>query len=134
MRGYGPKRLKQPQQRKEPRKKIPFQRVSAEILVESTKAVLEGRVFLNDLSPNGVGCFVNTSIDKGEKISLVIEQPKHLYLKGEVMWCTPYTTETKILRQEQFQYRIGIKFHFDSPEEAQAVHAYCQELYAPDKS
>lgn len=131
IRGYGPRKPKQ--QRKEKRKDLPFARVSAEIQLDSTKEVAESRVFLNDLSPTGVGCFVIEPIDKGEKVSLVIEQPKHLFVKGEIMWCTPYTLDTKIISSEQFRYRVGIRFEFESTEEAAAVKAFCEELYAQKK-
>ena len=128
--GYGPKK-KQPT-RKASRTKIPFQRVSAEIRIDSTQEVIEGRVFLNDLSPEGVGCFINVALDKGEQVSLVIEQPKHIYIKGEIIWCSPYARDTKILTQSQFNFRAGIQFKFDDEEEKAAVRKYCEELYADE--
>ncbi|MBI3544153.1 MAG: PilZ domain-containing protein [Deltaproteobacteria bacterium] len=128
MRGFGPRKPKQ--QRQKERKPIPFLRVSAEIMVESTKTIAESRVFLNDMSPTGVGCFTNVAIDKGETVSLVIEQPKHLFVKGEIMWCSPYTLSTKILTQAEFKYRVGIKFCFDSDEEKAALKKFCEDLYS----
>ena len=128
MRGFGPRKPKT--QRAKERKAIPFHRVSAEILIDSTKEVADSRVFLNDLSPTGVGCFVNVAIEKGEAVSIVIEQPKHLYVKGQVMWCAPYTMSTKVLSAEQFKYRVGIKFSFDSEDEKSALKKYCEELYS----
>lgn len=131
MRGFGSKKPKQ--QRQKARKNIPFLRVSAEIMIESSKAVADSRVFLNDLSPTGVGVFTNLAIEKGEAVSLVIEQPRHLFVKGQIMWCAPYTLNTKVLTsQEQFRYRIGIKFVFNDDEERNALKKYCDDLYSEE--
>lgn len=127
MRGFGPRKPKQ--SRSKGRKHIPFARVSAEIMITATKQIVDSRVFLNDLSPTGVGCFTNTHVDKGENISLVIEQPRHLFVKGQVLWCTPYTMSTKILSQETFKYRVGIKFIFADEEEKAALRKFCDDLY-----
>ncbi len=118
---------KKPKPRKE-RKKILFQRVTAEIQIQSSKEVIASRVLLSDLNPKGVGLFVHNPIEKGEKIALVIEQPKHLYVRGEVIWCAPYSLDTKVLMQESFPFRIGIKFIYDSPAEKQTMETYCAEL------
>lgn len=129
MRGFGPKKASK-QQRRDKRKEIPFFRVKASIQISSTKTVAEARVMLNDLSAAGVGCFVNTAIEKGEKVALVIENPKHIYLSGEVVWCSPYTLSTKILSTEQFKYRVGIKFHFDTAEEQDAIKKFIDDVVA----
>lgn len=116
--------------RKKPRTKVPLQRVTAEIQIQSTRDIIQGRVFLTDLSPTGVGLFASASLEKGELVSLVIEQPRHLFVKGEVAWCIPYTLETKIITSETFSYRIGIKFVFETEEEADTLKKYCEEIYA----
>lgn len=127
MRGFGPKKSNK-QQRGAKRKEIPFFRLKANIQITSTKTVAEARVMLNDLSPAGVGCFVNTAIDKGEKVALVIENPKRIYLQGEVIWCSPYTLSTKILSTEQYKYRVGIKFNFETAEEQDIVKKFIEDV------
>ena len=83
--------------REDVRTYIPFQRVKAEIQNEVTKAIVEGRVFLNDLSASGVGLFTPTPLVTGDKVSIVIEEPKHIFIKGKVIWCAQYTMSTKII-------------------------------------
>ena len=118
------------QRRREKRAEIPFERVTATIRLDSSRQVVEGRVFLNDLSPKGVGCFVPVSFEKGDSVSVVIDEPKHLFVKGQILWCKPYNLESKVLSNEHFPFRIGIKFQFDSDKEAEAIQTYCSELYA----
>lgn len=130
--GFGNKKGTK-QKRHDSRKNLPFSRVSAEIQIESTKQVLDSRVFLTDLTPSGVGCFVDKALDKGTVVAIVIEQPKHLFVKGEVIWCSPYTLETKIIATEQFRYRVGIKFLFDDAEDQEALKQYCEDLYTKGK-
>jgi hypothetical protein len=129
IRGYGSR--KPNQKKKTAKKAVPLQRVSAEIMIEETKEVFDGRVFLSDLNTAGVACFVNSELPKGAVISVVIEQPKHLYLRGEVAWCTPYTLDTKVLSIDRFDYRIGIKFIFETPQEAEEIKNYINEIYDP---
>jgi len=128
IRGFGPKKPKQ--QRKEKRKDVPFMRLSAKVKSESSSQVSESRVFLQDLSPGGVGIFTNLQFPKGDRVSIVIEQPKTLYVRGEVMWCNPYTFDTKVLSADQYKYRAGIRFVYDSPEEEAAVKSFCEDLYS----
>ena len=129
IRGYGSR--KPNQKKKTPKKVVPLQRVSAEIMIEETKEVFDGRVFLSDLNAAGVACFVHSDIPKGAVVSIVIEQPKHLYVRGEVTWCTPYTLDTKVLSIDRFEYRVGIKFVFETPQEAEEIKNYINEIYDP---
>jgi hypothetical protein len=129
LRGFGPRKGGK-QKRKSSRKDLPFLRVPAKLMVDKTKEVVECRVFLSDLSADGVGCFSNLSLDKGEVIALVIEQPKNLFVKGEIAWCQPYSLDTKVISTENFKFRMGIKFLFDEPEEKRAIQNYINELYA----
>ena len=127
-RGFGgPKRP--PPTRKVERTKVPFKRVSAKIQADDTQEVAECRIFLNDLKKKGVGCFANVSFDKGLKISMVIEHPRALYLRGEIIWCSPYSSGANIISAEQFKYRVGIKFNFSAPDEEEAIKKFLEELY-----
>lgn len=129
MRKYRQKRVTKT--RRDPSKKIaiPFHRVSAEIQITSTRQTSEARVFLTDLAPEGVGIFLPIPLSKGDMVNLVINQPKHLFVKGKVTSCAPYTLNNKVISTENFSYRIGIQFVFDSPEEKANVKKYCDELY-----
>lgn len=127
IRGFGPKKK---QQRKNERKPIPFMRVSAEIQIDSSKAITESRVFLNDMNPTGVGCFVNAPIDKGERVSIFFRQPQQIFIKGEVAWCSPYNLDSKVLSNEQFKYRVGVKFIFATDDERIAVRAFCEKFFS----
>lgn len=133
IRGPGPKKPNR-QQRYVKRKPIPFLRVRATIKVESTSETLESRVFLNDLSPTGIGCFVNTPIDIGQKVAVVLEKPKQIYLNGEIIWCAPYAHDSKVLSAERYNYRVGIKLIFDSPEQAEIVKQYIDDIYATSRT
>lgn len=115
--------------RRAPRIQISMQRVHAEIQVEATKQVVDARVFLNDLSTTGVGLFAHDNLVPGENISVVIEQPRHLYVKGVVVWCSPYTMTTKIITAETFNYRAGIRFIFDTEEERKTIADYVESLH-----
>jgi hypothetical protein len=126
LKGYNTRKPRQ--KRKEKRRFIPFNRISAEVRIEATKEVFDCRVFLNDLGPTGVGCFVTDRFEKGEAVSITFEKPQRIYLRGVVAWCSPYTLSPKVITKEQFSWRIGIKFLFETPEEAAAVKKFCEDI------
>jgi hypothetical protein len=105
-----------------------FLRVSAQVRIESTDNVIQGRALLHDLTPGGISLFIDTPLVRGEKISIVIEQPKHVYVKGEITWCGICPLDSKILHVENFKYRIGVKFHFETEQEAQAIGDFCASM------
>jgi Tfp pilus assembly protein PilZ len=114
--------------RRAPRVHIPMQKVQAEIQVDSSKEVVPAKVLLNDLSLTGVGLFTEAPLPISDYVSLVIEYPRHLYVKGKVIWCTPYTFDTKIITQEHYPYRAGIKFIFDNEQEQKNVQEYIESI------
>ena len=86
------------------------------------------RVVLNDLSPKGAGIFAPSIIPVGQEISITIEEPKHLSLKGKVTWYQEHDANSHILTQVPFSYRIGIEFIFDTEADKQAAETYCKDI------
>ena len=127
IRGFGPRK---PGSKRKEKKAVPLARVRAEIQLESTKDIIEGRVFLSDLHASGVGLFVEKKLDRGETLSIVIEQPKHLFLKASVTSCSLYSLDKKVISAENFNYRVQVKFIFESDEEKDEVRKYCAELFS----
>ena len=108
-----------------------FQRVQVVLKLGEGRRLVHGRIFLNDLTPDGVGLFIEEPLVRGQSVSHVIEQPEHLYLKGQVAWCGLYTLTARVISVESFRYRVGIRLIFDSAEERAAVRAYCETLLTP---
>ncbi|MEW6057021.1 MAG: PilZ domain-containing protein [Bdellovibrionota bacterium] len=105
-----------------------FTRVSAQAQIVSSGEVVSGRVFLYELSSHGVGIFLERPVSKNEQIYLVIEYPRHLFLKGHVAFCGLYSSNLRVLAEECFQYRAYLRFDFDSEQERRMIEQYCREL------
>jgi hypothetical protein len=58
----------------------------------------------------------------------VIDQPRHLYIKGKVRWSTLMLPSSRIITEDPMVYRVGIEFTFESAEERDAIKKYCDEL------
>jgi hypothetical protein len=115
--------------RKKNRIKIPMKRVPGEMRVAHTNQTLRCRVFLHDISPKGVGIFVESKVEVGAKVDLIIEAPKHLFLKAEVTWCGESNLTPNVISQGgQFPYRVGLTFVFQSPEEEAELKKYCEQI------
>lgn len=129
------KRIQRGERRNASRSIIPharFTRLAAEVQVRRTPdglpLVVQGRVFLHDLSPSGIGLFVEARFSRNEKIEVAISGEHPLYLRGTVMWCNPSHTSSRVIREHQFAFRIGAKLYFDDPAERKLVESYCREL------
>ena len=110
--------------RRQPKAMTRLYRVPAAIKREKNDEIMYGRIFLVDLSPSGVGIFLPEPLAKDEIVTLVIEHPRHIYVKGTISFCGLYTLHTAVLSPESFAYRAYIKFVFDSPEEREALRKF----------
>lgn len=125
--------VKKKVERRRRQRKFPyerFKRVGATIQLQDTSDLLEARVFLHDLTPDGVGLFIREELRRGDLVSLAIDidDGKQLYIKGEIAWCQPWTLETRVLRCDSYPYRAGIKFRFDDIREKNAIIEYCGRI------
>ncbi len=99
-------------------------RISAVIRIEASGQTVDARLVLHELHDAGVECFVNRYIARGERVSLILEQPERLVVQGTVATWYPFTSSAKVLGADVFRYRLGIKFHFNSPAELEALKKY----------
>ena len=115
--------------RRKDRVKIPMKRVPAELRVEHTNEVVRARVFLHDISPTGVGLFTEHRIEVGAKVDLVIEAPKHIFLKTTVAWSAEAGNTSHIITTGgTYPYRVGLDIHFESPEQEEEFKKYCSQI------
>jgi hypothetical protein len=124
------------------RRPFRFKRVSAQIRVVSpnhlsaaagaetgSSEITEGRIVLNDLSSGGMGLFSVFPIAPGSTVSITLEEPVKAVLKAKIVWCQEYAADSHILSAHSYSYRLGVKFVFDDPKEAQGLRKFCEELW-----
>jgi hypothetical protein len=61
-------------------------------------------------------------------VELVIELPNPLFLKARITWCGDAGTTTHVISSENFAYRAGLEFVFESKEAEAEFKKYCVEL------
>jgi len=105
-----------------------FTRVPVEIRPDGAEKVIAGRTFLFDLRPESVAVFSTEPLDRGTEIALVIEHPRKLFVKGEVMFCTLSPWNPRVITDEAYRYRVFIQFRFESQSEALAVQHFCRSI------
>jgi hypothetical protein len=96
--------------------------------VEMGDQKIDVRLILNDLTPKGMGLFSSTRFSPGDEVTIHLESPKKISLKGKIAWCQEYEVRGKVLTAQSFSYRVGLAFSFATPEEEQAMKAYCAEV------
>ncbi|MGZ3698844.1 MAG: hypothetical protein ACXWPM_09695 [Bdellovibrionota bacterium] len=124
------------QKKKEKSRELPslhIKRTRAELMIQEglgRSVVSPARVILNDLTPKGIFLFTTNQLPIGQALSLTMEDPKRFYVRGHVISCQTVIMDRRVISEENYQYRVGIVFDFQSSEESDAVQAYCEELYA----
>ena len=105
-----------------------FTRVPIDVKVLETEEIIPGRAFLFDMRPDSLAVFSAEHLEKGAKIAVVLEYPRKLYVKAEVVWCTLTPWNPKILSEVNFRYRSYLKLMFETTDEAIAVQRFCNSL------
>lgn len=121
--------------RERERKRFPMhiRRVVAELRVLGSglgkpTVVTQARVMLNDISPKGVGLFCSTPLQPGQEVAITLDEPRRIYLRGRIIWCQNQESESHIISEKTFAFRMGIQFTPQSATEEEDIVKYCQEL------
>ena len=97
------------------------------IQTEATQP-LKARVLLYDLSPIGVGLFCSAPIPPSQKITLAFSAPATIFIEGKVVYCQEIVTDSHIISETPFSFRVGVQFHFATDEDATAMKKFCDDL------
>lgn len=115
--------------REKSRTNIHFRRVTAQIKITGGLSVVHDvRVVLNDLSAKGLGLFSPVQLFAGQEIAITLEKPRRFYVKARVIYSQPLEGTGKVISDVSYIHRIGLEFILDSPEEAQAVTEFYEEM------
>jgi hypothetical protein len=122
-----------------PENRVKLQRTDAEIKTlasslngessdESQSTILPARVVLNEFSLAGVGAYTTQRLKMGQEIALTIDEPRRFYITGRVLICNEVRTESKLIQQNVYPWRVGIEFIYKNDAERAEVSKYCEEL------
>lgn len=119
--------------RERKRTRLHLKRVVAEIRIPAGNLGgqaqnLAARVVLNDLSVKGVSVFSPVMLNAEQEVQITLDHPRKFFVRGRVAWSQEVVTETHVISQNPFRYRIGVEFSFTSPEEEEEVRKFVQEL------
>jgi hypothetical protein len=95
---------------------------------EEASAILPGRVILNEFSDAGVGVYTTERLRMGQEVALTIDEPRRFYITGRIVFCVEVRSDSKIMQQIHFPWRVGVEFIYRSDAERSEVAAYCDEL------
>lgn len=95
----------------------------------TSNTVILGRLVLNDIGPRVVDLFGVKPILVGCEVSITIEHPRRFYCKGKVVACQELISDSHILSQNSFSYRMTIEYLFEDAEEQKAVREFYEEIH-----
>ena len=116
---------KAPEKRNRSRVAVAMKRVPGEMRLHFSGKIIKVRVFLHDISSKGVGLFVETKVEVGATVDLVIEMEKSVFVKGKVVWCAESGATSNVISSENFKYRAGLDFYFENPETEKEFRDFC---------
>lgn len=120
-------------EKKRAKPRVHLKRVTAELKViggalGAPSQVTSARILLNDLSAKGISIFCAEAIPEGTTVGLTLEQPKRFFARGKVLYSQKIESSGAILSTDNFNYRIGIEFNFQSEEEEKEVTDFCDSV------
>ena len=108
---------------------MPPHEVQAEASAETAEGVLkEARIILNDLSPGGIGIYSPESMPPGTFVTISLQEPQAFEVSGKVVWCQDGQNGNRILSDQAYPFRVGVKFVFKSEDEEKAFASLCEDL------
>jgi len=89
---------------------------------------IKGFSFISEISPTGVGLYLDHAIAVGTSVRLAFETQDATSFRGQVMWCGRFSFGQKFIGKEALTHRLGIRVLFGSEAERQRFLAYTSEL------
>jgi hypothetical protein len=113
-----------------------MKRIQAQLVANNgwgvAATIIPTRLILNDLGPQSVTLFAVSPLELGQLVSLSIEHPRPLLVRGKVTYCAMFDLNSRIHSAPRYQYRLQIEFEFLNDGEAEAVREYVAELVRTD--
>ena len=120
--------------RKHPRVSVHLRRIEVQIFKAGdlgTPAAVLGRALANDVSEEGLGIYMKEKMALGPVLIEFGSQPFGR-IPGTLIWCQKdQESGTRVLSQEVFSYRAGIRLQFTDEEQRKAYLLFLSPAKAP---
>jgi hypothetical protein len=93
-------------------------------LQHGIQGILPARVLLNDFGAKTLKLFTPTALRPGQVISISIEAPRQFYARAQVIACHSVPSETRIITEMPYGFRVAVAFLFDNDVEREIVRRY----------
>jgi hypothetical protein len=84
--------------------------------------------FVADLSPTGVGIFLEQGLPLGSQIRMGLQHVDGATYRGVVAWSQRYSLEQHFFGHQAHSYRVGVRCLFGSEAERQRYIAFQKEM------
>ena len=113
-----------------------MKRITAQLVANNgwgvPSTIIPVRVILNDLGPQSVTLFSLHPLELGQPVSLSIEHPRPILIRGKVTYCALFELTSRIHSNPKYPYRMQIEFEFLNDGEAEAVREYVEVMQKND--
>lgn len=119
--------------KKRARSSLKMGRVKGELKVSaglgSEGTVIPVKIILTDFRPSGVELFSKQDLELHREVSLTIDtQKKKFFAKGSVVARQEIQSDTNLIQNDRFKFRIGVRFQFDSKEQEEEAKQFAHDV------
>ncbi len=86
------------------------------------------KLVLTDFRPKGVEVFAKEPLPLGRDVSITIHGPHQFFSKGRIVAKQEIVPDGKVLRNDHFNFRLGIQFTFDNKEQEAATASFAADI------
>ena len=103
-------------------------RLPIQVQINESGELVSGRVFLLDMKVDSMNVFLHEPLSRKEKVFVVVQGHRHLYVQAQVVWCSLSSLSTRVISEETFRYRAKLKLIYDTNLDRNAVLRFQEEL------
>jgi len=112
---------------------LKIKRIQAQLQLHSSSTdaspeTLETRIVLNDFAPTGVKAHVPRGLRIGQLVTLNLEYPTTLTIKGRVRLCQDQSHQSRTISSSPYTHWIWIDFDLSAGAEETLLKDFCKDL------
>lgn len=108
-------------------KKVPVQ-LTVQQGLTAPPTVIWGYIVLNDVTPRGMYVFSTEPFKQDQSVAVTLEEPKRFYAKTKVISCQNVKTDSRVISEKTYAFRLALEYEAETEEEKAALKAFAEDI------
>lgn len=88
----------------------------------------KGKTVLSEINMERMFFFTNKAFSEGQSIVIQFNIPKTFIMNADVLYCRPYNIKSRIISENNYRYRVVVKFSFLKDGERALLRQFLQSV------